>query len=217
MKIDADTINVLKSFSKINLSIVVPVGNMLTTNSPTKTIKATAKVKTDFTHRFAIYNLDRFIAIISTFNEPELTFSETSVQISDGNKKIDYVYADETTLKMSNKSVTLPSQDVSCTLTNENLKDVEKAAGILALPEIVVSGDGTDLFLQAMDTKGFTKDVYSIKIGQTDKVFRAVFKAENFKLLPKTYQVTLSSAGIAQFVSDDVEYFITMEEKVTKF
>lgn len=217
MKIDADTINVLKSFSKINLSIIVPVGNMITTNSPTKTIKATAKVKTEFTHRFAIYNLDRFIAILSTFNDPELNFGETSVEISDGNKKIHYVYADENTLKMSNKSVTLPSQDISCTLTNENLKDVEKAAGILALPEIVISGDGTDMNLQAMDTKNPSGDVYSIKIGQTDKIFRAVFKAENFKLLPRTYNIVLSRAGIAHFASDDVEYYITMEEKSSKF
>lgn len=217
MKIDVDTINILKSFSKINPSIIVPVGNVLTTNSPSKTIKANAKVKTEFTSRFAIYNLDRFIAILSTFNEPELTFGDKSVEITDSNKKIRYGYADEDSLKISPKVISLPSNDISFTLTNDNLKDVEKAAGILALPEIVISGDGDNLYLQAMDTKVPSGDVYSITIGQTDKTFRAVFKTETVKILPRTYNVTLSKAGIAQFVSDDVDYFLVMEEKTTKF
>ena len=98
MKIDVDTVNVLKNFAKINPSIVVQEGNVLKTISPTKTIMAKAKVKTDFAKRFAIYNLDRFISIVSTFTDPEFKFGDKSVDISDSNKKTHYVYADETTV-----------------------------------------------------------------------------------------------------------------------
>lgn len=213
MKIDTDTINVLKNFAKINPSIVVQEGNVLKTISPTKTIMAKAKVKTDFGKRFAIYNLDRFISIVSTFTDPEFKFGEKSVDISDNNKKQHYVYADENTVtKAPEKEINLPSVDVSFTLTNDDLRDVEKAAGILALPEIAVVGDGKNISLQAVDTKNPTGDVYSIVIGKTDKAFKAIFKAENIKIIPGEYEVNISSKGISHFSGEGVEYFIAVEQ-----
>lgn len=216
MKIDTNTVNVLKNFAKINPSIVVSEGNVLKTISPNKTIMAKAKVKTDFNIRFAIYNLDRFISIVSTFTDPEFKFGEKSVDISDNNRKTHYVYADESTvLKAPEKDINLPTVDVTFRLTNDELKDVEKAAGILGLPEIVVTGDGKNLFLQASDTKNPTGDIYSIQIGTTDKVFRAVFKVENIKILPGDYDVTISSRGISHFSHEDIEYYIAVEQSST--
>lgn len=216
MKIDTNTFNVLKNFSKINPSIVVQEGNVLKTISPNKTIMAKAKVKTDFDQRFAIYNLDQFIAIVSTFTDPDFKFSDKSVDISDNNKRQHYVYADESTVtKAPDKEINLPSVDVKFKLTNDDLKDVEKAAGILGLPEIVVAGDGTNLFLQTGDTKNPNGNIYSITIGETDKTFRAVFKAENIKILPGDYDVTISSKGISRFVHEDIEYYIAVESSST--
>lgn len=216
MKIDVDTVNVLKNFAKINPSIVVQEGNVLKTISPTKTIMAKAKVKTDFGKRFAIYNLDRFISIVSTFTDPDFKFGDKSVDISDTNRKTHYVYADENTVtKAPEKEINLPSVDVTFRLTNENLKDVEKAAGILALPEIVVMGDGKNLYLQAADSKNPSGDVYSIQIGETDKAFKAIFKAENIKIIPGDYDVNISSKGISHFVHEDVEYYIAVEQTST--
>jgi hypothetical protein len=216
MKIDTDTVNVLKNFSKINPSIVVQEGNTLKTISPTKTIMAKAKVKTDFGQRFAIYNLDRFISIVSTFTDPDFKFGDKSVNIYDRNKKINYTYADESTvLKAPEKDINLPSVDVVFTLTNENLRDVEKAAGILGLPEIAVVGDGENLMLQATDSKNPNGDVFSITVGETDKVFRAIFKTENIKIIPGSYEVSISSKGISHFSGDDVEYYIAVESSST--
>lgn len=216
MKIDTDTLNVFKNFAKINPSIVVQEGNVLKTISPTKTIMAKAKVKTDFGKRFAIYNLDRFISIVSTFTDPEFKFGDKSVDISDNNRKTHYVYADENTVtKAPDREINLPSVDVTFKLTNTDLKDVEKAAGILALPEIAVVGDGNNLLLQAVDTKNPTGDVYSIQIGTTDKTFKAIFKAENIKIIPGDYEVSISSKGISRFVHEDVEYFIAVESNST--
>ena len=216
MKIDTNTLNVMKNFAKINPSIVVQEGNVLKTISPNKTIMAKATVKTDFRQRFAIYNLDRFISIVSTFTDPEFKFGDKSVDISDSNRKTHYVYADESTvLKAPEREINLPSVDVTFRLTNDNLKNIEKDAGILGLPEIVVSGDGENLYLQAADTKNPSGDVSSILIGTTDKVFRAIFKAENIKILPGDYDVTISSKGISHFSHEDIEYYIAVEQSST--
>lgn len=216
MKIDTTTVNVLKNFAKINPSIVIPEGNVLKTISPNKTIMAKAKVKTDFDKRFAIYNLDRFISIVSTFTDPEFKFGEKSVDISDSRKRTHYVYAsEETVTKAPEKEINLPSVDVTFTLTDEDLRNVEKDAAILALPEIVVTGDGSKLYLQAADTKNPTGDVSSIEIGDTDKVFKAIFKAENIKIIPGKYEVSISSRGISLFSGEEVDYYIAVEQTST--
>lgn len=216
MKIDTNTVNVLKNFAKINPSIVVQEGNVLKTISPTKTIMAKAKVNTDFPQRFAIYNLDQFIALLSTFTDPNLKFQEKSVHISEENRNGHFTYADESTVsKPPEREISLPTVDVEFHLTNSDLRDVEKAAGILSLPEIAVIGDGESIKLQATDSKNPTSNDYSIVIGTTDKVFKAVFKAENIKIIPGDYDVTISSRGISKFINNDVEYFIAVESNST--
>jgi hypothetical protein len=213
MKISTNTLNVLKNFAKINPSIVIQEGNVLKTISPSKTIMAKGTVDTNFDKRFAIYNLDRFISTVSLFNDPELKFGDKSVEIYDGSRKSQYTYADESTItKAPDKEINLPSVDISFRLTNENLKDVEKAAGVLGLPEIIVYGDGRNVFLQAADTKNPSGDVYSINIAETTKTFKAIFKFENIKILPDDYDVTISARGISQFSGKNAEYWIAVEQ-----
>ena len=220
MKISTNTINVLKNFAKINPSIIVSEGNMLKTISTNKTIMANAKVDTEFSQRFAIYNLDRFISTLSLFVDPELSFKDNYVDITDSNKKTRYVYADEATVtKPPGKEIKLPTVDVSFRLLNDNLKDTEKAAGILGLPEIVIDGDGTNVTIQANDTKNPSSDMHSIQIGNTDQTFKAVFKFENIKIIPGDYDVSISSKGISKFEGVnfpfDINYFIAVEASST--
>jgi hypothetical protein len=213
MKIATNTINVLKNFAKINPSIVIQEGNVLKTMSPSKTIMAKAKVDTDFGQRFAIYNLDRFISTVSLFNDPEFTFTSRSVEISSENRKTSYVYADESNItKAPDREIALPSVDVSFTFTNEVLKDIEKACGVLSLPEIAVIGDGSTITINAIDSKLTAGDTYSVVIGQTDKAFKAIFKIENIKIIPGDYEVTISSKGISHFSGKDAEYWIAVEQ-----
>jgi hypothetical protein len=217
MKIDTNTINVLKNFAKINPSIVIQEGNTLKTISPSKTIMAKANVTTNFTQKFAIYDLNRFLSTISLFNDPELKFGEKFVNISDGNKmKTDYVYADENAItKVPEKSINLPSIDVTFTLNIQNLNEVEKAAGVLQLPEICVSGDGTNIYLKAVDSKNPSGDVFSIQIGETNKIFNAYFKYENIKIIPGDYEVNICSRGISHFSGKEAEYWIAVEQNST--
>ena len=213
MKIDTNTINVLKNFAKINQSIVIDEGNVLKTISSNKTIMAKAKVSTTFPQRFAVYNLDRFLAIASTFVDPDFTFGEKYVKISDDTNETKYYYADENSVvKAPNKEINLPTVDVTFNLKYEHLKQIEKNAGILGLPEINVTSDGKVLYLQAADSKAAVPDVSQIAVGESDKAFKAVFKADNIKILPLDYKVEISSKGISHFVHDDVEYFIAVEQ-----
>ena len=216
MKIDTNTLTVLKNFAKINSSILIQEGNVLKTISSNKTIMAKAVVSTTFPKRCAIYNLDKFLSTLSLYEEPELDFDESKVKFSDNIRNGHCTYADESTIiKAPDKELTLPSIDATFKLTNANLKDIERALGILGVPEIIVVGDGTNISIKASDTKNPTSDVFSIVIGSTDKVFKAIFKSENIRIIPGDYDVTISSKGISKFIGKEAEYWIAVESTST--
>lgn len=217
MKLDNETINVLKNFTKINTSMVFTGGNVVMINSNDKNVKSIATVPTEFPRRFALYNLDRFIGILSTFDDPELEFAETAVMIKDHNRSIRYTYADERTIVFLDKDIHLSDNYITFTLTEQVIKEVVKASAILAMPNIVFSGDGKNIFIQTTNVENSNGDVYSICIGETNKTFTAVYKTENFKMIPRTYEVTFSSSGVSHYVSPGLEYYIVLEAKHSNF
>lgn len=214
MKIDNITINVLKNFSKINNSIIISEGNELKIISPSKSILAITKTSIVFNKRFAIYDLNKFLSILNLFKEPDIIFEDTYLTISDNNKSTRFTYADESVItKVPN--VKFPVSDITFTLTNDNLKDIEKAASVLQVPDIVFHGDGNDIYIRAENTENPSTDIYSIKIGNTDKVFNVVFKVENFKIIPDDYEVQVSSKGISRFIGNLAEYYISIQKNST--
>ena len=62
-------------------------------------------------------------------------------------------------------------------MTENTLKEIIKALSVLGLPDIAIVGDGQNVLIKALDSKQVTNDMFTIKIGATDKVFKAIFKA----------------------------------------
>ena len=216
MIISAKTLNVLKNFASINQSIMVKPGNVVKTLSSGKTVLAKATVQDTFEKQFAIYNMSQFIACISMFNNPELEFGDTSVRIRDTNKSFTYHYADASIiLAAPDKDIVIPTEDAKFRLTNADFSNVNKALGILGVPEVAIVGDGEKIMLQAVDSKVSSSNFYSVNVGETDKVFRAIFKSENLKMIPDDYEVILSSAGISKFSGTEATYWIAIEATST--
>jgi len=217
MKIDEKTVNILKNFSTINPSILIEEGNVLMTISPTKTVLAKATVTTNFTKRFAIYNLNQFLGLFSLFQDPEFEFNDSYVKASANNTSCNYTYADESTIKVpSKKALTMPSVNASVKLTEDAFREVVKASSMFSLPEIAFVGDGTNVYLQAIDSKNPTGNIFSIKIDNTDKEFKAIFKTENLiKIINGDYDVDISSKGISHLKGNNVEYWIAVEATST--
>lgn len=213
MKLDQRTLQVLKNFGSINPNILFKTGNILKTVTPTKTILAKATLAQEFPSDFAIYDLNKLLSVLSLFDEPDIDVGEKSLTIKSGRKRVNYVFADVNSIvaPKSDKEVQFPEVDVSFELTNESLSDVLKALGVLRQPEVAIVGNGSTISLQTTNSKDPTSDEYSIEVGETDKNFTFIFKAENLRLLPDTYSVDIASRGIARFVSKDVEYYIAIE------
>ena len=214
MKLSENTINILKNYSNINPSLLVNPGNVLTTVSVSRNIFAKATVEETFPNRFAIYELSKFLGIVSLFKEPELDFGDTQVKIVSGRQSVNYTYADPSMIIAPdpNKDISFPGADIEFSISQEELQRVVRASGVLQLPEIAVIGDGRSITITATNSKNPSTDIFSVEVGTTDKTFSMIFKVENIiKLISSSYDVKITSRGISKWLTGNMIYFVMTE------
>ena len=210
------TTKVLQNFATINSGILFRSGNVIRTISPQKTIMAKATVDETFGRDFAIFNLNRFLGVLSLFQSPEIVVGEKSATIVADKQKLTYVYADPTTfMTPPEKDVTFPIPEITFKLKAADLDKVKKAGNVMQLPEIAITGDGTTMMIRAVDMKNPTADGFSIDVATTELNFNAVFKAEQLIMLPNDYDVVISSKGISKFDATNLTYWVAVEASST--
>lgn len=216
MKLDQRTVQILKNFTTINPSLLFREGKVITTVSPQKTIMASATIKEEIPRSFAIYDLSRFLGVLSLFDQPELDIEESNMTIRSGKQKVQYTFADPRMIITSDaKGVNMPDAEINFVLTAEDLQKVSKALGVLQLPEIAVTGEDGEMYLEAIDSKNPSSDNYRVHLKSSEHAFRMIFKAENIKVMSGNYEVSITSKGVAQFKSDDVTYWVATEASST--
>ena len=207
------TLQILKNFSTINPSIHIRPGKLITTVSASKSIMARAEVEEEFETEFAIYDISRFLSALSLFKEPELTIESNYATITEGRKKMNYTFADpKTVISTDKKNLKLPNEHVQFKLENDTMNDLMKVVSVLRLPEIVVQSVGNKIVIGTSDSKNSTSDTFATEVGETDKNFKFIFKAENIKILPGDYDVAISTGGISSFSTENLTYFIAVEQ-----
>ena len=221
MKLSETTINLLKNFKEINQSILFKQGNKLRTMSVMKNILAEATIQEEFPKDFGIYDLSQFINGIELHKPsiPEFNFENDGyVVIKEGKMKSHYFFADpQVIITPPDKPIELPSEDVTFTLSTQQLDKLLKAAGIYQLADLSVVGENGVVSLLVRDKKNETSNRFSITVGETESVFNFNFKVENIKILPGTYEVVVSQKLLSRFVSKnhDLIYYIALEPDST--
>lgn len=215
MKFSGKTMQVLKNFSTINPSIMFKAGNTIRTISPQKTILSTCHIDEIIDGDFGIFDLNRFLGVLSLFDEPELLLEEASVKITDGKKSVNFIYADPVTMILPPEKDINPGDPlVSFSMSYSLFQDVMKAANVLQLPDFAVVGDGSDLMCKAFDSKNPSSNNFEIKVGETDVNCKMIFSCANLKLLNNDYEVAISNR-VGHFVAPNIEYWITTESSST--
>lgn len=217
MKLSENTISVLKNFSFINPSLQVRPGNVVKTISPQKTIFASAKLAENFEQGFAIYDMSKFLGVLSLLDAPDIEFFDDHLKVVSGKNSVRYVYADpETIIAAPDKQIVFPSTDVEFDIDAGDLKKLQKSLSILRVPDVSVTGSDGTIYLRAVNSKSPSTDTFSIAVGVTDHEFDCVFKSENLKLVDSDYNVKVSSKFISRFATKsdeyDIEYFIGVEQ-----
>jgi hypothetical protein len=222
MKLSATTLNVLKNFAGINSGIEFKRGNKISTISSTKTILAKATLGDEFPQDFCIYDLNQFLSVHSLNKDTELDFEVNNVIFKSGRSKTKYRMTAKTMIvSPPEKELKLPSVDAKFKLKEEDLAQALKNAGVLQTPNISFESDGSKIFVSVFNAKDDSSHTNSIEIGDAidDKKFKCVFLTENFKMIMGTYDVEISSQGLASFKNStgDMEYWIAIESKESKF
>ena len=219
MKLSETTINLLKNFKEINQSILFKQGNRLRTMSVMKNILAEATVAEEFPKDFGIYDLNQFLNGLGLHNNPELNFeADNYVVIKEGRSRSKYFFADPSVIiTPPEKSIELPSEDVTFELSTEQLDKLLKAAAIYQLPDLCAVGENGVVKLVVRDKKNETSNTYAVNVGETDAIFSFNFKVENIKILPGTYDVVVSQKLLSRFTAKnyDLLYYIALEPDST--
>ena len=217
MKLSNETLTVLKNFSTINQGIQFKEGTKLTTVSGSKTVLAQANLKDSFPQEFCVYDLNQFLSMYSLNKDPELEFDDANIILKSGKSKTKYrKTAKEMIVVPPEKEITLPSEDCSFTLSADDYNSIMNAAKVLSSPHIAVKSDGETIELVAFDAADNSAHTNSIEVGAGNgKTYSVVFKTENIKLIPGSYDVKISFKGIGHFknTKDDIQYWIAFEAK----
>ena len=91
------------------------------------------------------------------------------------------------------KSIDLPSEDVTFELSTEQLDKLLKAAAIYQSPDLSVIGENGVVKILIRDKKNETSNTFAVTVGETDSTFSFNFKVENMKILPGSYDVVVFS------------------------
>jgi hypothetical protein len=217
MKLSEQTLSVLKNFSAINSGVVLKPGKVQKTISAEKSILVEAELEEITDNEFGIYDLNQFLGNATTLKDPELKFSDKTVEMSDDTMSLTYYScAPELVITPPSKELVLNSPEVSFDLTNATLSKLLRLASMNSLPNLSIVGKDGKLSVLAHEKNNDTSNVVSTEIGKWDgEDFTASFKTENLKMLPDDYKVEIKLGGFAKFSSTTKKlvYYISLEIK----
>lgn len=216
MKFSERTLTILKSFSTINKSIVMKPGKVLRTITPEKNLIAIANIEDQFPSEAVIYDLSRFLSMLSLYQNPDVEFHDKYFIISEGKLKTKYVFADISMIVAApEREIGIPTADVSVSVKWTDLQSVMKAAGVFQFGEIAFIGEDGKCYLRAIDSNNKSSDAFGVEIGDTNDTFTLILKTDNLKLLPQDYEVTLCAKGVSMFKGADVSYYVGVDTRST--
>jgi len=217
MQLNKVTHDILKNFSEINTNILIKPGSELNTISTMRNIFAKATITETFDNEFGIYDLNEFLSVVSSLDKPSLTLKDKYMTIStEGSKsKAKYFYSDPSVIVSPQKDVTMPESDVTFSLSESNLAQLQKMAAILKAPDLALVGvKGGDVVLKVCDKKNDTSNKFDIVVGENATAdYTFYFKVENLKMMAGDYDVAVSSRSISHFKNTKlpIEYWIALE------
>ena len=213
MKLSKTTVNLLRNFSSINTNLLITPGKSIMTVAANKTAFAKADVEEEFDVAFGIYDLSEFLGVLSIFENPELTFGERSLTISDGKNRIRYMPADAEVLIFPKKEPKFSANpEAEFVLTSQHLQQIIKASSVLKVPFMTIKGDGSKIVVLVHDKSNPNTNQVSIDVEvDTDKTFDLHIKVDSLKMIPEDYKVLVSSAKTCKFIGDKKTYLVTGE------
>lgn len=219
------TLTLLKNFASINPSVLLEEGNVLRTITPAGTIYAIGKLDQMLPKTCAIYNVGKFLATLSLFEQPIIEFNDDHMIIRDGNRLARYSYTDAKFIVSPPAKQDLPvgNADYTFDIGPDTLRQLNKALGVFDQPHVsiectlVKNTVNAPILITTTNADSPSKDGFLTTIGTGSSTFKYVFNKEKFLVLPMAYKVTLhNKKKLIKLVSGNmITYYIAAEGKYT--
>ena len=153
--------------------------------------------------------------------DADIDFDDANVIFKSGRSKIKYrKTAREMIITVPDKTLSLPSVDISFVLSEEDFASILKSASVLQSPNIAVESDGDKVYITASNVKDDPAHTNSIEVADGNgHSFKMVFLTENLKMISGSYDVEISAKGLASFKhkTQDVDYWVATEAKESNY
>ena len=223
MKLSTKTIALLKNFAEINENLFIQEGErIIRTISPIGNIFAVGRLKEDeiFPIDVPIYQLREFLSVLGLVKDFSLEFeSEDSLLVKNSNSTVRYRLASKDIITYPENDVVMPEVDFSFNLSTDIIGKIRSACSILGEETISFSHgpDNQTVRLLVTSLEDPTSNSFELYIpvseGEIPPDQNYIIHSGNLKIIPQQYTVSFSKEGLARFVSDDVEYYIPLEEE----
>ncbi len=229
VKLSKKTVDLLRNFSTINKSVLIPQGKLLETISVNKNIIAMTSISEFIPEQMAIYDLPLFLGALSLFKEPVLNFPDDKRVIifdEETKGKTVFYYSDpEIIVTPPDFNGDLPDKELHFDLPQQDIQQLLQAAKVYGVEDLCVYGFEGEYSVCVKDKKNDTSNVFSLPLKKVTferpsemsderRNFCYCFKVENLKLSDGSYHVTISKKNIAAFISlthNDLSYYIALE------
>lgn len=215
MRLSKETYNILKNFASINSNIVITPGNTIRTKSAGDNLYAEAKISEDFDVQVAIWDLNRFLGIVSMFENPDLEFSDTHVTVSNGRSSVIYYYSQVSLLSYPKKTLKMPKTTVKFDLAEQDLYDILKASSILQADELSIEAENGKISISVGDSSQSSSDKFNIEIMSDDieKDYSGKLKVSDIKIIPGSYTVELTDTVVSKFTHKNLDIYYNIAIK----
>jgi len=210
------TLAILKNFASLNSNILVTPGNKIKTITPSMSGMAEAIVEENFPIEFGIWDLNKFLGVISLFQNPSFEFEEKYVRISGSSGTyVNYFYSSPNLLTTPKKEVKMPKICAQADLTQAMFSELSRASSILQLPDICFKTKNGSIYAIVCDLSDPTSNSCEIDLeanpGNRDFSFN--FKMDNIRLLAGDYKISFAKSTAAQFenINNPLKYWFAME------
>lgn len=199
MKLSKNTIAVLKNFSGISTMLRVRPGNVLLTAPASRSVIAQAIVEESFETDMGIYDLPQFLGALSLFEDPDVELGSQYITIKEGRRTINLLAGSTKVVEGPKRFPVISEPIISFPFTSDLLTKVGKAASILTVPDVCVVGNGEEVSVEVFDKKKGSGSSFTQVVGQSDKTFKAILKADVLRFISGDYEAIICDKRMVVF------------------
>lgn len=216
MRLSKETLSILKNFSSINSNILIQPGNVLKTKSTGNNIYVKATIAETFDVTVPIWDLNKFLGVVSMFVNPDLEFAEDHVVISNGRSSVKYYYSEPSLLSFPERDIKMPKSIIKFYFDDKDLNEVLKAASILQVSDLTFVAESGQFYVNVGDASQSSANNFKIILDEnySGPDFSGTINVSEIKFIPGSYNVELTDTIISKFshTTLDLAYYISIKK-----